>query len=634
MKRNKKQLQTTQSADPQGLEQETELCPPPSRTACGSSSNCFPKISLFKKRDRVQERHREEKQLQQVQRESRGMDLNREKRQQKTKGKKQRKQEEKRALQSEIGTEQFQQENIRSLEETVKHLEMEIVSFRAREEKLKEKLEKMKEKMAIKEQKTMRIVKRDENLTRELQALKERLTQKEKQREEEKVTNQNSMEATITVSVKDEMARQKHTERKEQRKAERTKKLCPHRELSSRPVKEAQRWSSEKSVIDRIQQESAVQELHKPEEKEKPEPSTPSPSDHSTHPSAEDRVRDESGAVPQEAGPQPQAFTECSGGAVCIEVDSQQIEPAARSSSRNTMLHRLLSTVQSLVQVSKFKLRKKKEKTAHVSPPCRLIPLGAPTGVLTVHLKTCGAFGKTAPVKKGTWATVRVTIGGMVKYSVQQPYSDPMCFNEWKHFSIQIQEEVSGVHQSSLIVVELIISDTETAAPRIIGRDSIKLQEILKKSSVNHQFDLRLGRQKVCKLDAELAFTYGSFGYGYSHQIKHTGRTVENLVENSLFPRCRPNEEQRDPYCNVITPSTLPRLDVIPSVVQQDTPRGAESRISAALMDCIRRRDRLLQLRKGLEECRTGEDRVQFLEKLILRKSFGTSYPSRKNGGF
>ncbi|KAL7891253.1 hypothetical protein AOLI_G00007290 [Acnodon oligacanthus] len=537
MKRNKKQLQTTQSADPQGLEQETELCPPPSRTACGSSSNCFPKISLFKKRDRVQERHREEKQLQQVQRESRGMDLNREKRQQKTKGKKQRKQEEKRALQSEIGTEQFQQENIRSLEETVKHLEMEIVSFRAREEKLKEKLEKMKEKMAIKEQKTMRIVKRDENLTRELQALKERLTQKEKQREEEKVTNQNSMEATITVSVKDEMARQKHTERKEQRRAERTKKLCPHRELSSRPVKEAQRWSSEKSVIDRIQQESAVQELHKPEEKEKPEPSTPSPSDHSTHPSAEDRR-------------------------VRFHFSGQQVQA-----------------------------EEKKEKTGHVSPPCRLIPLGAPTGVLTVHLKTCGVFGKTAPVKKGTWATVRVTIGGMVKYSVQQPYSDPMCFNEWKHFSIQIQEEVSGVHQSSLIVVELIISDTETAAPRIIGRDSIKLQEILKKSSVNHQFDLRLGRQKVCKLDAELVFTYGSFGYGYSHQIKHTGRTVENLVENSLFPRCRPNEEQRDPYW-------------------------------------------LLQLRKGLEECRTGEDRVQFLEKLILRKSFGTSYPSRKNGGF
>ncbi|XP_037390672.1 C2 calcium-dependent domain-containing protein 6-like [Pygocentrus nattereri] len=190
----------------------------------------------------------------------------------------------------------------------------------------------------------------------------------------------------------------------------------------------------------------------------------------------------------------------------------------------------------SISQVSKFKLREKKEEAEQVCPPRKLIPRGTPTGVLTVHLKTCSAFSKNAPVKKGTWATVRVTIGGMVKYCMQQPYSDPMCFNEWKHFSLQIQEEVFGVNQSSLMVVELIISEPDTAALRIIGRGSIKLQEILKKSSVSHQFDLRLGRQKVCKLDAELAFTYGSLGYGYSPQIKHAGRTMENLVENSLSP--------------------------------------------------------------------------------------------------
>ncbi|KAL7861578.1 hypothetical protein SRHO_G00130190 [Serrasalmus rhombeus] len=49
--------------------------------------------------------------------------------------------------------------------------------------------------------------------------------------------------------------------------------------------------------------------------------------------------------------------------------------------------------------------------------------------------------------------------------------------------------------------------------------------------------------------------------------------------------------------------------------------------ISAGLKDCIQKRGRLLHLHQGLDECKTGEDRVQFLEKLILKKSFSSSCP-------
>ncbi|XP_036436917.1 uncharacterized protein LOC118815090 [Colossoma macropomum] len=504
--------------------------------------------------------------------------------------------------------EQMKRENhIRSLEENIKQQEMEILRFREREEKLKEKLERMKEKIARKERKTLKIIQRDEKLKRELQAMKERLAQKDRQsKEERKVTNLKTVEMTITVRMKEEV--------------------------------------------------KMDGEIEKQEEKEQQKES----------------VRDESDTVPQEAGPQPQAITESksedqvseaqtqvqadgsesrkaaeekmkwtghdSGEAVSIEVENLQVEPAARSSSGSWMLQSVLSSVRSFVQrlrshFSAVQVQaEKEEEHEEVSPSRPLIPLGAPTGVLTVHLKACRDFRKSALLKKGTWATVRVTIGRMVKYTEQQPYNNPTCFNEWKHFSIQIQqEEVLRVQQSTVMVVELLICDPNSAAPRLMGRDTITLQEILKKSSFGHQFNLRLRHQKVCKLDAELAFTYGSLGYGYSHQIKHPGRTMENLVEKSLFPRCPPNQDQRDPQYNVTTPSTLPQVDIIPSLMQQDTPRGAECRISAGLMDCIQRRGRLLQLHKGLQECTTGEDRVQFLENLILRKSLGTSYPCRKN---
>ncbi|KAL6475178.1 hypothetical protein MHYP_G00162180 [Metynnis hypsauchen] len=79
------------------------------------------------------------------------------------------------------------------------------------------------------------------------------------------------------------------------------------------------------------------------------------------------------------------------------------------------------------------------------------------------------------------------------------------------------KEEALGVQESSSVMVELIAFDS--AASKLIGSTTIKLQEVLYKSSVTQHIDLRLGRTKVCKLDADLMFTYGSFGYGYSHQV-------------------------------------------------------------------------------------------------------------------
>ncbi|KAL7834579.1 hypothetical protein SRHO_G00288260 [Serrasalmus rhombeus] len=126
------------------------------------------------------------------------------------------------------------------------------------------------------------------------------------------------------------------------------------------------------------------------------------------------------------------------------------------------MLQRVLSTVRSLVErlrsrsSARYIQAEVEDEHEDVSQARQLIPLGAPAGVLTVNLKTCRDFSKSAPLKKGSRAAVRITIGRTVKYTVQQPYSGPLCFDEWKHFSLQIQkEDICGVQQSSLVVVEL-----------------------------------------------------------------------------------------------------------------------------------------------------------------------------------
>ncbi|XP_037400148.1 C2 calcium-dependent domain-containing protein 6-like [Pygocentrus nattereri] len=188
---------------------------------------------------------------------------------------------------------------------------------------------------------------------------------------------------------------------------------------------------------------------------------------------------------------------------------------------------------------------------------------------------------------------VRITVGDMVKCSMLRPFEENMTFNEAKHFSIQIQnEEALGVKKSSSVMVELISFDGHPAVSRLIGSTTIKLQEVLYKSSVTQQMDLRLGHQKVCKLDADLMFTYGSLGYGYSHQMKHPGRTMENLVKESLFLRCPPPENRRDPHYNVVTPFRPSSGNIMSSLMQQGAQRDRESRISAGVMDCMERRGR------------------------------------------
>ncbi|KAL7875104.1 hypothetical protein SRHO_G00060740 [Serrasalmus rhombeus] len=258
--------------------------------------------------------------------------------------------------------------DIRRLEEMVKQQEMEIARFHKRQERLKQKLEKIKEQLARKEQKTLKIVQRAKHLKRERLALKEKEREMDSKREQQQEKEEER-----------KRAREKYMERKEQRRAERRKKF-PQKETSFGPEKRDQPPASTESKAEDLTSQ------------------TPS------------QVQTDGPTSGETAEEKPEWGGHDGGEAVIIEVESQQVEPAAPSTSGRRMLQRVLSTVRSLVEA----------------------------GVLTVNLKTCRDFSKSAPLKKGSRAAVRITIGRTVKYTMQQPYSDPMCFDEWKHFSLQV----------------------------------------------------------------------------------------------------------------------------------------------------------------------------------------------------
>ncbi|XP_062384536.1 cation channel sperm-associated targeting subunit tau-like [Sardina pilchardus] len=273
-----------------------------------------------------------------------------------------------------------------------------------------------------------------------------------------------------------------------------------------------------------------------------------------------------------------------------------------------------------------------------------LVTRGAARGVLTVHLKDCKDF-KSLSVKKGTQSFVRVSVGGKVKCTRLQPYKDhkasdnkvAIVFNEWKYFSIRIPKEegrtLDPVHR--IVVLELIFFEQDSGIPKLIGKTFVKLHDMINKERVAMHVDLKLSRQVVCKLDLEMVITYGAFGYGYSHQLQHPKRSMDSFVDRSLFLRCPPPEHRTDQRYNVLTPRSMPYIDIIESLMRQESadPDAPDSHhfFPPPVMNQLQRRGRLLQLHETFQSRQSQADVIQDLEKMIIKRGLQTSGSWRQN---
>ncbi|XP_042581358.1 non-homologous end-joining factor 1-like isoform X2 [Cyprinus carpio] len=229
-----------------------------------------------------------------------------------------------------------------------------------------------------------------------------------------------------------------------------------------------------------------------------------------------------------------------------------------------------------------------------------LVPHEVPTGVLTVHIKDCKVFPNIY-----FQFFLRISVGGKEKCTKLQSNKDArggkadfsLCFDEWKYFSIQIPEQNSRAVNPNQIMVELLFFEPAARDPKPMGSAFFNVLKVLNESIVTHQFNVMLNKQIVCKLDVEMAITYGSFGYGHSHQVKHPERTVEEQVEKSLFPRCPSPDNLQDPDYN----EKNTQSDIISHLIQRDSQGGRDS---SDLMNQIEKRGRLCTVCCG--EMETG----------------------------
>lgn len=149
---------------------------------------------------------------------------------------------------------------------------------------------------------------------------------------------------------------------------------------------------------------------------------------------------------------------------------------------------------------------------------------------------------------------VRVLFGEQVKYThvARQPSEAPFClvFEEMKHFSVDPGNELTKI-----VTVELVGVDPDKPfLHKILCKKEICLMAIIG-CAVDQKTHLLSGDEEhiIAVLKLEYCYSYGTFGYGFSNQLLHRGKTPQDQVARSMFFRPEP---------------PLSRVDILNDIIQ------------------------------------------------------------------
>ncbi|KAI9137033.1 hypothetical protein BKA69DRAFT_1100874 [Paraphysoderma sedebokerense] len=187
------------------------------------------------------------------------------------------------------------------------------------------------------------------------------------------------------------------------------------------------------------------------------------------------------------------------------------------------------------------------------------------TGVLAVKIKRARLLQlkKTVPTYDNTYCSI--TIRNFVKrtHVVSKTDCGSVVWNQTKHFPVVVP--TSRKHPFNLLRVQVVdFSSQNTLIQKDVGGVSFHLHDMIPVSPITGTFDLWDQNQLVGDLELEITFSYGSFGYGYSPQLKEEKRTVDELLSYSLFPRITPPQDQMESDGTVLIVKALPHPSYIP----------------------------------------------------------------------
>uniref|UniRef100_G3R935 C2 calcium dependent domain containing 6 n=1 Tax=Gorilla gorilla gorilla TaxID=9595 RepID=G3R935_GORGO len=192
-------------------------------------------------------------------------------------------------------------------------------------------------------------------------------------------------------------------------------------------------------------------------------------------------------------------------------------------------------------------------------------------------------------------------------------------FDEVKYFSVQVPRRYDDERNN--ILLELIQYDNREKRAFLLGNVQIHLYEVIQKGCFIEEVQVLHGNIFVCRLEVEFMFSYGNFGYGFSHQLK----PLQKITEPSMFMNLAPPPERTDPVTKVITPQTVeypaflsPDLNVTvgtPAVQSSNQP-------SVVRLEKLQQqpRERLEKMKKEYRNLNTWIDKANYLESILMPK--------------
>ncbi|XP_043433420.1 C2 calcium-dependent domain-containing protein 6 isoform X5 [Prionailurus bengalensis] len=281
-----------------------------------------------------------------------------------------------------------------------------------------------------------------------------------------------------------------------------------------------------------------------------------------------------------------------------------------------------------LLNMLRKTLRGSESEELEVTPQVpTLVPFGDVVGCLAIHVKNCRHFTPKIGLQYYSNLFIRISINNIVKCTKMcslLPQSDEkntiIKFDDIKYFSIQIPRHQDDERNN--IYLELMRYDNTEKYPFLLGSVQVHLYEVIQKGCFIEEFQMLNKNIFICRVEVEFMFSYGNFGYGFSHQLK----PLQKIVEPSMFMNIAPPPERTDPVTNVITPQPIeypaflsPDLNV---TVGMPTAMPQSNQPSVVRLEKLQQqpRERLEKMKKEYRNLSTWIEKASYLEGVLTPK--------------
>uniref|UniRef100_A0A8C5W3V8 C2 calcium dependent domain containing 6 n=1 Tax=Microcebus murinus TaxID=30608 RepID=A0A8C5W3V8_MICMU len=255
-----------------------------------------------------------------------------------------------------------------------------------------------------------------------------------------------------------------------------------------------------------------------------------------------------------------------------------------------------------------------------------LVPFGDVVGCLAVHIRNCRHFTTKINLRHYTELFIRISINKVVKDtriwslpSTNNEKNIAIKFDEVKYFSVQVPRRHDDERNN--IYLELMHYDSIKKHSVLLGSVQVHLYEVIQKGCFTEEFQVLNKNIFICRLEVEFMFSYGNFGYGFSHQLK----PFQKSTEPSMFMNTTPPPERKDPVTNVIMPQPVeypaflsPDLNVSVGTQTLHSPNQP----SVVRLEKLQQppRERLAKMKKEYRNLNTWIEKAGYLESILTPK--------------